>query len=234
MGHAVAGAGPRILVVDDEEPARRLLCVQFAARGYRVVEAATGQAGLSTAATLHPDLVIVDLELPDLDGLEVIRRLREWSNTPIVALSVRDLEAQKVAALDAGADDYVTKPFSTGELLARIRVALRHVPRGAAEPRIVIGALTVDVARRRVTMGTREVALTPVEYSLLKALARSPDSVHMHRHLLRDVWGPAYERDLNLLRVSVNKLRRKIESNPARPQYIVTEAGVGYRLRSPQ
>jgi len=180
---------------------------------------------------VHPDLVILDLGLPDLDGLDVIRRMREWSSTPIVVLSVRDREGQKVAALDAGADDYLTKPISTLELLARMRAALRHAARSGTESAIVTGALTVDVVRRRVTAGDREVALTPVEYALLKALALSAGSVLMHRHLLREVWGPAYEQDLNLLRVSVSKLRHKVESDPARPQYILTEAGVGYRLR---
>jgi len=219
------GAGPRILVVDHEEPVRRELRAAFAPRGYRAIEAPTGREVLAAAGAVRPDLVILD---------DVIRRLREWSSTPIVVLSARGLEAQKVAALDAGADDYLTKPFSTAELLARIRVALRRAARTGAEPVIVIGALTVDVVRRRVTMGKREVALTPTEYSLLKALALSADTVVLHRHLLREVWGPAYEQDLNLLRVSVNKLRHKVESNPARPQYILTEVGVGYRLRAPR
>ncbi|HYM69304.1 MAG TPA: response regulator, partial [bacterium] len=157
------GAGPRVLVVDDEEPIRRLLRAALAARGYRVFEASTGQGALATAGAVHPDLVILDLGLPDLDGLDVIRRLREWSSTPIVVLSVRDWEDHKVAALDAGADDYLTKPFSTLELLARMRAALRHVARAGTEPVIVTGALTVDVVRRRVTVGDREVALPPVE-----------------------------------------------------------------------
>jgi len=230
----MGGARPRILVVDDEEPTRRSLRASFAARGYRVFEAPTGQEALAAAGAAHPDLVILDLELPDLDGLDVIRRLREWSSTPIVVLSVRDLEARKVAALDAGADDYLTKPFSTAELLARIRVALRRAARSGSQPVIVIGALTVDAVRRRVTVGEREVALTPMEYSLLEALALSAGTVLVHRRLLREAWGPAYEQDLNLLRVSVSKLRHKVESNPARPQYIITEVGVGYQLRSPR
>lgn len=227
------GAGPRVLVVDDEEPIRRLLRASLAARGYRVFEASTGEEALAAASALHPDLVILDLGLPDLDGLDVIRRLREWSSMPIVILSVRDREEHKVAALDAGADDYLTKPFSTLELLARMRAALRHASPTGAEPVIVTGALTVDVVRRRVTVGDRDVALTPVEYALLKALALSAGKVLIHRHLLREVWGPAYEQDLNLLRVSVSKLRHKVESDPARPQYILTEVGVGYRLRVP-
>ncbi|HLJ61374.1 MAG TPA: response regulator [bacterium] len=225
--------GPRVLVVDDEEALRRLLRATLAARGYRVFEASSGQGALVTAGAVHSDLVILDLGLPDLDGLDVIRRLREWSSTPIVVLSVRDRDDDKVAALDAGADDYLTKPFSTLELLARMRAALRHAARSGNEAVIATGALTVDVVRRRVTVAGRQVALTPVGYSLLKALALSAGKVRVHRHLLREVWGPAYEHDLSLLRVSVSKLRHKVESDPARPQYILTEAGVGYRLRVP-
>jgi two-component system KDP operon response regulator KdpE len=178
--------GPRILVVDDE-PGRRLLRAPLASEGYRVFEASTGQAALADVGAVHPDLVILDLALPDVGGLEVIRRLREWSRTPIVVVSASDAAEQKVAALDAGADDYLTEPFSVGELLARMRAALRHAARGGTEPVVTSGALTVDLLHRRVTVAGRDVALTPVEYSLLKTLALSAGAVLAHRHLLREV-----------------------------------------------
>jgi two-component system, OmpR family, KDP operon response regulator KdpE len=223
--------GPRILVVDDERAIRRFLRASLAAHGYHVFEAATAQQGLEATTTVRPDLIILDLGLPDLDGIDVTRQLREWSKVPIVVLSVRGHDEDKIAALDAGADDYLTKPFSTGELLARIRVAMRHAAREAEEPVITTGELVVDLSHRLVKLAGREISLTPIEYLLLKTLALHAGKVLIHRHLLRDVWGPGYDHDTNLLRVNISKLRHKIESDPARPQYILTEPGVGYRLR---
>ena len=223
--------GPRILVVDDERAIRRFLRASLTAHGYHIFEAARAQEGLEAAAAVRPDLIILDLGLPDSDGIDVTRQLREWSRVPIVVLSVRGEDADKIAALDAGADDYLTKPFSSGELLARIRVALRHAARPADQPVITTGDLVVDVAHRTVTLNGQEISLTPIEYMLLKTLALSAGKVLLHRHLLREVWGPGYDQDANLLRVNISKLRHKIESDPARPRYIVTEPGVGYRLR---
>ena len=223
--------GPRILVVDDERAIRRFLRASLTAHGYHIFEAARAQEGLEAAAAVRPDLIILDLGLPDSDGIDVTRQLREWSKVPIVVLSVRGEDADKIAALDAGADDYLTKPFSSGELLARIRVALRHAARPADQPVITTGDLVVDVAHRAVTLNGQEISLTPIEYMLLKTLALSAGKVLLHRHLLREVWGPGYDQDANLLRVNISKLRHKIESDPARPRYIVTEPGVGYRLR---
>ncbi|HLJ61959.1 MAG TPA: response regulator [bacterium] len=224
--------GPRILVVDDELAIRRFLRVSLTAHGYRVLEAASAQEGEEATAAQRPDLIILDLSLPDTDGIEVTRRLREWSAIPIVVLSVRGQDEDKIAALDAGADDYLTKPFSTGELLARVRVALRHAARPAEEPVIATGDLVVDVAHRVVTVSGREISLTPIEYVLLKTLAVHAGKVLIHRHLMREVWGPGYDPDTNLLRVNISKLRHKVEPDPARPQYILTEPGVGYRLRA--
>ena len=223
--------GPRILVVDDERAIRRFLRASLTAHGYQIFEAARAQEGLEAAAAVRPDLIILDLGLPDSDGIDVTRQLREWSRVPIVVLSVRGEDADKIAALDAGADDYLTKPFSSGELLARIRVALRHAARPADQPVIATGDLVVDVAHRAVTLNGREISLTPIEYMLLKTLALSAGKVLLHRHLLREVWGPGYDQDANLLRVNISKLRHKIEADPARPHYIITEPGVGYRLR---
>jgi two-component system KDP operon response regulator KdpE len=224
-------SGPRILVVDDERAIRRLLRATLTAHGYHVFEASSAHEGLEAAASVRPDLIILDLGLPDADGVDVTRQLREWSKVPIVVLSVRAGDADKIAALDAGADDYLTKPFSAGELLARMRVAVRHAARPADEPVIATGDLVVDMARRVVTLAGREISLTPIEYLLLKTLALSAGKVLLHRHLLREVWGPGYDQDANLLRVNISKLRHKIEADPARPRYLITEPGVGYRLR---
>jgi two-component system, OmpR family, KDP operon response regulator KdpE len=224
--------GPRVLVIDDERAIRRFLRASLGAHGYHVFEAATAQQGLEATAAVRPDLIILDLGLPDLDGIDVTRQLREWSKVPIVVLSVRGHDGDKIAALDAGADDYLTKPFSTGELLARIRVAMRHAAREVDEPVIATGELVVDLSHRLVKLAGREISLTPIEYLLLKTLALHAGKVLLHRNLLREVWGPGYDQDTNLLRVSISKLRHKIESDPARPQYILTEPGVGYRLRA--
>lgn len=224
----------RVLVVDDELAIRRFLRTVLSAHGHKVFEAANGQEAIQAAAAHKPDLILLDLGLPDLDGIEVIRQLREWTETPIIVVSVRGQENEKVAALDAGADDYLTKPFGTGELLARMRVALRHSVSSRAEPIIEIGDLKIDLARRLVTIGGAEISLTPTEYKLLSVLARHAGKVLTHRHLLREVWGPGYEDETHLLRVHISNLRSKIEPDPTRPYYIQTEPGVGYRLRSPQ
>ncbi|SMB99693.1 two-component system, OmpR family, KDP operon response regulator KdpE [Thermanaeromonas toyohensis ToBE] len=222
--------GARVLVIDDELQIRRLLKVALSGHGYQVEEAATGEEGLEQVALYKPDVIILDLGLPDMDGLEVIKRLREWSSTPVIILSVREHEADKIQALDAGADDYVTKPFSMGELLARIRAALRHRAGTTEEPVLYFEDLKIDLARRRVTVGEEEVKLTPTEYELLKNLALNAGKVLTHRQLLRAVWGPPYENEIHYLRVYIGQLRRKIEADPSRPRHLITEPGVGYRL----
>jgi two-component system, OmpR family, KDP operon response regulator KdpE len=224
--------GPRVLIVDDEPAIRRYLRTALSAHAYTVFEAVNGQDALA-AATLHrPDLVILDLGLPDLDGVEVARQLREWSQVPIIILSVRGQEADKIAALDAGADDYLTKPFGAGELLARMRVAMRRAAGPESEPVFVQGDLSVDLARRLVKVADREVTLTPTEYDLLRALVTHAGRVLTHQQLLRQVWGVGYEQEQHLLRVNLSNLRRKLEPDATRPRYIQTEPGVGYRLRT--
>lgn len=222
--------GARILVVDDERQIRRLLKVALTGYGYEVEEAAGGQEGLLRAAAFRPDLVILDLGLPDTDGLDVLRRLREWSRVPVIILSVREQERDKIVALDAGADDYVTKPFGMGELLARIRAALRHAAGAGEEPVLGFGDLVIDLASRRVMVDDREVKLTPTEYELLKNLALHAGKVLTHRQLLRAVWGPGSENEIHYLRVYIGQLRLKIEADPSRPRHLITEPGVGYRL----
>lgn len=222
--------GARILVIDDEKQIRRLLKVALTGHGYEVEESVCGGDGLSKAAAYRPDLIVLDLGLPDMNGLEVVRQLREWSQIPVIILSVKEQESDKITALDAGADDYVTKPFSMGELLARIRAALRHVAGAGDEPVLKFGDLIIDIARRRVTINGMEVKLTPTEYDLMKNLAVHAGKVLTHRQLLRTVWGPSYENDTHYLRVYVGQLRRKIEQDPSRPRHIITEPGVGYRL----
>jgi two-component system KDP operon response regulator KdpE len=221
-----------ILVIEDEAPIRRFLRATLEAEGFRVVEAPTGEEGLRQAATRAPDVVILDLGLPDQDGLEVTRRLREWSTMPIVVLSARGRESDKVAALDAGADDYVTKPFGAGELMARLRVALRHRSRATeGAPVFRVGELEVDLERRRVTVTGREVHLTPTEYRLLAVLVRHAGKVLTHAFLLREVWGPGYSGQSHYVRVYMGQLRQKLERDAARPRYFVNEPGVGYRLK---
>jgi two-component system, OmpR family, KDP operon response regulator KdpE len=219
-----------VLVVEDQESIRRFLHATLVGAGHRVLEAGTAAAALRTASESPPDLVILDLGLPDRDGFEVLRGFRSWSRAPVIVLSARDGEADKVAALDAGADDYVTKPFGVGELLARMRSALRHrspVPEAEA---IVADRLRIDVAARRVFVDGGEVHLTPLEYKLLLALAQNPGRVLTHRVLLREVWGPDATQEMHYLRVFVASLRRKLEADPARPRLIITEPGVGYRF----
>lgn len=220
-----------VLIIDDEPPIRRFLRASLTAEGYQVVEAETGEAGLKVAARQPPDLVILDLGLPDLDGQDVLRRLREWLNAPILVLSARDQEPQKVEALDNGADDYLTKPFGVGELLARIRTALRHArPAGAESSVLAVGDLRVDLSARRVTMAGERVGLTPLEYKLLVTLMKNAGKVLTHRMLLREVWGPHASQETHYLRVFVAGLRRKLGDDPAHSRYIATEQGVGYRF----
>jgi two-component system, OmpR family, KDP operon response regulator KdpE len=224
----------RILVVDDEPQIRRFLRTSLGAHGYHVIEAACGHDAIVLTTTERPDVIMLDLGLPDLDGLEVIRQIREWSNVPIIVLSVRGQEHDKIAALDGGADDYVTKPFGMGELLARIRAALRHhLQSEAEEPVLRVGGLVVDLARRVVTMDGEEVKLTPHEYDLLRVLITHAGKVLTHQQLLRAVWSPAAVHATQYLRVYIAQLRQKIERDPAQPAYILTEPGVGYRLRLP-
>ena len=224
---------PRILVVDDERSILRFLSASLG-RQYKVIEAATGEKAIELIASERPDLLILDLGLPDMDGVEVTRRLREWSRIPIIVVSVREQESEKVAALDAGADDYLTKPFGTGELMARIRVALRRTTPLEVGAIFRSDQLMVDLTRRVVRVEEREIDLTPTEYDLLRTLIQYAGMVLTHRQLLRAVWGDAYEGDSHILRVNVSNLRHKIERDPARPQHIITEPGVGYRLRVEQ
>jgi two-component system KDP operon response regulator KdpE len=227
-------AGPLVLVVEDEPPMRKFLQSVLGDHGFRTVLAACGCDGLAQAAAYNPDFVLLDLGLPDLDGIEVTRRLREWMGAPIVVISARGQEDDKISALDVGANDYLTKPFATGELLARIRVWMRQLARGHRErdaPVIEIGELRIDLARRTVFAGGREVHLTPTEYKLFAALMQNAGRVITHRQLLEITWGPAYRNETQYVRVYMGQLRRKLESNPARPRYLMTEPGVGYRLR---
>jgi two-component system, OmpR family, KDP operon response regulator KdpE len=221
----------RILVIDDERPIRRFLRTSLSAHGYEIFEASNGEEALRMAAAERPDLIILDLGLPDIDGVEVTRRLREWTQTPIIILSVLDQEVNKINALDAGADDYLTKPFGVGELVARIRVALRHTAPAESQPVFQSEGLVVDLNRRLVTLNGSEVSLTPTEYDLLKHLIQHAGKVLTHRQLLRQVWGTAYEDQAHMLRVNVSNLRHKIEADPTRPRFILTEPGVGYRFR---
>lgn len=221
----------RVLVVDDEPAIRRFLRASLAAHNYSIFEADSGQAALSAVIAHRPDAVILDLGLPDLDGIEIVRQLRGWTQIPIMILSVREHEEDKIAALDAGADDYVTKPFAVGELLARLRVILRRAASPTDEPVFAVGDLKVDLACRLVTVKGREVQLTPTEYDLLRVLVKYAGRVLTHRHLLREVWGDDAYIDAHTLRVNISNLRHKIEADPTRPYYILTEPGVGYRLR---
>lgn len=222
----------RILVVDDEEAIRRFLRTSLSARGHTIFEASSGQEALSSVVADRPDVIILDLGLPDVDGVDVVRQLREWSQIPITILSVRDREADKIEALDAGADDYLTKPFGLGELLARLRATLRRANQTSDKPVFTTGELEADLRRRVVTVAGEEVQLTPTEYELLRALVMEAGKVLTHRYLLRQVWGPTHENDVHLLRVNISNLRQKLEPEPARPRYIITEPGVGYRLRT--
>lgn len=223
--------GARILVIDDERQIRRMLHTSLSGHGYQVFEAANGEEGLLAAADQKPDIILLDLGLPDLDGVEVTRRLREWTRTPIIVLSVREREQDKVSALDAGADDYLTKPFGMSELLARIRVSLRHYGQSNQEPIFQAGNLKIDFGKRQVLLSGSVVSLTPTEYDLLRLLIQHGGKVLTHRQLLTQVWGEAYEFQTHLLQVNISNLRKKIELDPNIPQYIQTESGVGYRFK---
>jgi len=223
-----------ILLIEDESQMRRFLRITLQGSGYRLIESATGQEGLTQVATRNPDVVLLDLGLPDIDGLEVVRRLREWSQVPVIVLSARGQEEDKIRALDAGADDYLTKPFGAGELLARIRVALRHMAvqsSGSEESVFVLDNLKVDLLKRQVLLDDKEVHLTPIEYKLLAVLIKYAGKVITHSQLLKEVWGAAYADQSHYLRIYMAQLRHKLESDPARPRFFINEPGVGYRLR---
>jgi two-component system KDP operon response regulator KdpE len=223
-----------ILLIEDESQMRRFLRITLQSQGYRLIESETGADGLLQAASRNPDVVLLDLGLPDIDGLEVTTRLREWTATPIIVISAREQEQDKVKALDAGADDYLTKPFSAVELLARIRVALRHAMRqraGRPEPVFILHDLRVDLALRQVFLSDQEVHMTPIEYKLLVTLIRHAGKVITHRQLLQEVWGPAHVNEVQYLRVYMTQLRHKLEADPARPRFLMNEPGIGYRLK---
>jgi two-component system, OmpR family, KDP operon response regulator KdpE len=220
----------RILVVDDDPHLLRALTIALNARGYRTSAAADATTALESAATAAPDLAVIDLGLPDLDGINIVESLRGWSTAPIIVLSARHDETAKINALDAGADDYVTKPFGMGELLARIRAALRRAAPADDQPVITTAAFTIDLAAKRVTTAAGEIRLTPTEWHLLETLVRSPGRLVTQRQLLQEVWGPRYENETNYLRVHLANLRRKLEPQPSRPRYLITEPGIGYRF----
>jgi two-component system KDP operon response regulator KdpE len=223
---------PRVLVVDDEAPILRALRINLAARKYQVSTASDGASGLAAMARDRPDVLILDLGLPDMDGIEVIRGVRGWTTTPIIVLSAWGQEGQKVAALDAGADDYVTKPFGMDELLARLRAAVRRASPAPDEPVVVTPDFTVDLAAKRVTRGGGDIRLTPTEWQLLEVLVRHRDRLVTQRQLLAEVWGPQYQTEANYLRVYAAQLRRKLEPDPSRPRYLLTEPGRGYRFQA--
>lgn len=222
-----------ILVIDDEPPIQRLLSINLESAGYRVSLAPDGEEGLLQAAKKHHDAIILDLGLPGIGGVEVLKRIREWTQTPVIVLTVHDSANEKIEALDSGADDYVTKPFNTGELLARIRAAMRRTHRTAAsEPVFEIGDVTVDLSARRVTRAGQPVMLTATEYNLLRLFIQHAGKVLTHQHLLQEVWGPQHQGQMAYLRVYMLRLREKLEADPAKPKLLITEPGVGYRLSS--
>jgi two-component system, OmpR family, KDP operon response regulator KdpE len=227
----MSDTGQRVLVVDDENAIRRYLRTALSAQGFTVFEAASGEEAVNAVLNNRPDIIILDLGLPDFDGIEVTRRLREWSQMPIIILSVREAENDKIAALDAGADDYLTKPFGTGELMARMRVVMRRLATKSDVPVMEVDSLKMDMSRRLVTVNENEISLTPTEYDILRLLMQNAGKVITHRQLLKQIWGTAYESEMHILRVNISNLRRKIEPDPARPHYLLTEPGVGYRIR---
>ncbi|MCI1823454.1 MAG: response regulator [Megasphaera sp.] len=220
----------RILVIDDEMQICKLLQVSLHAAGYEVYIAKTGKEGIQSAAYVQPGLVIVDLGLPDIDGKDVVKKIREWSQIPIIILTARDQEQEKIQGLDVGADDYVTKPFSMGELMARIRVCLRHSTTNEQESILTCGGLSVDFPQHRVTLNGVEIKLTPTEYKIITIMMQQAGRVLTHRQLLKAVWGEGYGEDTQYIRVYIAQLRRKIEADPTKPKYIITESGIGYRL----
>jgi two-component system, OmpR family, KDP operon response regulator KdpE len=230
VNEPIAKLATAALVIDDEPQIRRLLRVTLEANGYRVFDAATGLEGIAEAAQCRPDVILLELRLPDLDGLSVLKRLREWSRVPVIILTVRDREADKIAALDNGADDIVVKPFGTGELLARLRVALRHAQPTPDTAVFHSGQLEVDLIARVVTLNGREVKLTATEYALLRLFVRYAGKVLTHRQILREVWGENYIEQTHYLRVYMKHLRERLEANPAQPELFITEPRVGYRL----
>jgi len=222
-----------ILVIEDDPPIRKFLRVTLGSQGFQIVESETGKDGLLQAASRAPELIILDLGLPDMDGVELVKQLRDWSTVPVIIVSARGKEQDKIVALDAGADDYLTKPFGAGELLARVRVALRHaatLKSGTGEPVFNLGELCVDLLHRRVTVGEKDVHLTPNEFKLMAVLVKHAGMVLTHRQLLKEVWGPGSGNETHYLRVYMNQLRQKLETDPTRPKYLLTEPGVGYRL----
>lgn len=229
-GDAELTTKPRVLIVDDERAIRRFLRTSLSAQGYEVAEAASGEEGILQAVNVQPDLIILDLGLPDFSGLEVTRRIREWAHMPILILSVQGQDTVKIEALDAGADDYLTKPFSVGELMARMRVALRHAQQPESGAVFEAHGLRVDLAARTVTLRGEDVQLTPTEYDLLRVLIQYAGKVLTHQQLLREVRGAGYQTETHLLRVHMSNLRRKIELDPTNPEFILTEPGVGYRM----
>lgn len=223
-----------ILMIEDELPIRRFVKATLESQGFKFIEAVNAKEGLALAASHRPEMILLDLGLPDMDGLEVIKKLREWTSVPIIIISARGKEKDKVAALDAGADDYLTKPFGVGELMARIRVSLRHASRlkeGPEEAVFETGDLRVDLTKREVVIGKREIHLTPIEYKVLSMLVHHAGKVVTQRQLLLEVWGQARDEQTHYLRIYIHQLRQKLESNPVRPKYLITEAGVGYRLK---
>jgi len=227
---------PLVLIVEDELPVRRFIRSSMSAHGYQIAEASTTAEALAMATSRTPDIILLDLGLPDGDGLDFTRRVREWSRVPIIVISARGREEDKVVALDSGADDYLTKPFSVNELLARVRVALRHAQARGSDSddiRFEFGTLRIDMSRREVTVEGRDVHLTPIEYKLLTLLARNAGRVLTHRQIIKEIWGASYAEEAHHVRVHMSELRKKIESDPARPKLLTTEPGVGYRLREP-
>lgn len=223
-----------VMVIDDEPQIQRLLTIMLESQGYRVTAANNGKEGLAASAQRRHDLIILDLGLPDLSGISVLKQIREWTQTPVIILTVQDAEAEKIEALDSGADDYVTKPFNSGELLARLRAALRRADKGKTdEPVLHFGNLTINLAARRVTRDGETVKLTATEYALLKLFVQHAGKVLTHRHLLREVWGPDQENETQYLRVYVQRLRDKLEADPESPVFFLTEPGVGYRFMEP-
>ena len=230
IAESTSGNLPRVLIIDDEVAIRKFLRTVLSSEEFLLYEAENAHTGLSLTAAVRPDVILLDLGLPDLDGIEVIKRVRDWSQVPIIVLSVREREEDKITALDAGADDYLTKPFGVGELLARIRAAMRRLQQELPEPFFISDDLEVNLELRRVTVQGNDIQLTPTEYDLLKLLVSQAGKVLTHRHILSKIWGPSHLEQPHVLRVNISNLRRKIEVDPAQPRHITTELGVGYRL----